>query len=96
MRPLQRRNINGLDPGPGIVSVDDLGLVETADGFGRGVVIAVADAADRWLHARVGQPFDVRQRKKDTARPGRCDGVRWPDAVSTTPATSRGGAVVSP
>ena len=33
--------------------MNDLGLVEAVDGFGEGIVVAVADAADRWLDTGV-------------------------------------------
>jgi len=47
--------------GQGAAGVDDLGLVEAVDGLGEGVVVAVADAADRRLHAGVGQALRVLQ-----------------------------------
>jgi hypothetical protein len=39
--------------------MDDFGLVEAVDRFGEGVVVAVADAADRGLDAGLGQAFGV-------------------------------------
>ena len=39
--------------------MDDLGLVETVDRFGQGVVVAVADAADRRLDPGLGQALGV-------------------------------------
>ena len=35
--------------------MDHLGLVESVDGLGQGVVVAIADAADRGFDAGVGQ-----------------------------------------
>ena len=39
--------------------MDDLGLVEAVDGLGQGVVITVADAANRGFYAGLGQAFGV-------------------------------------
>jgi hypothetical protein len=39
--------------------MDDLGLVETVDRFGEGVVVAVADAPDRRLDASFCQPLGL-------------------------------------
>ena len=39
--------------------MDYLGLEQTADRLGQGVVVAVSDAADRRLDARLRQPFRV-------------------------------------
>lgn len=39
--------------------MDDLGLVKTVDGLCEGVVVAVADAADRRLDAGLGEPLGV-------------------------------------
>jgi len=43
--------------------MDDFGLEQTDDRFGKGVVVAVADAADRRLDAGIGQPFAVLDRQ---------------------------------
>jgi hypothetical protein len=43
--PFQRGELDGLERPPWPAPVDDLGLVETIDGLGERVVIAVADAA---------------------------------------------------
>ena len=39
--------------------MDDLGLVETVDGFGENIVVAVADAAYRRLDTRFRQALGV-------------------------------------
>jgi hypothetical protein len=39
--------------------VNDLGLVETVDRFGEGIVVEIADAANRRLDARSGQTLGV-------------------------------------
>jgi hypothetical protein len=39
--------------------MDQLCLVQPVDGFGQGIVVAVADAADGGLDARFGQTFGV-------------------------------------
>ena len=43
-------------------SMDDLGLVEAVDRLGESVVVAVADAANRRLDARLRQPLGVLDR----------------------------------
>ena len=43
--------------------MDDLGLVEAVDGLGQGVVIAVADTADRRLDAGLGEALGVLDRQ---------------------------------
>ena len=42
--------------------MDDLGLVKTVDRFGQGVVIAVANTADRRLDTRLGEAFGILNR----------------------------------
>ena len=39
--------------------MDQLGFVEAVDGFGQGVVVAVADATDGGLDAGIGQALGV-------------------------------------
>ena len=51
--------------------MDDLGLVEAVDRLGESVVVAVADAADRWLDAGLGQALGVLDRDV-LRRRGRC------------------------
>jgi len=47
----------------GPLSMDDFRLEQADDRFGKGVVAAVADAADRRLDAGIGQPFAVLDRQ---------------------------------
>ena len=42
--------------------MDHLGFVEAVDGFGEGVVVRVADTADRGLEARFGKALGVADR----------------------------------
>ena len=42
--------------------MDDLGLVETVDGLGERVVVAIADAADRRLDTGLGQALGLLDR----------------------------------
>ncbi|AKC10887.1 hypothetical protein At15955_53740 (plasmid) [Agrobacterium tumefaciens] len=39
--------------------MNDLGLVKTVDRFCEGVVVAVADASDRWLDTCFCQPLGI-------------------------------------
>jgi len=39
--------------------MDHLGFVEAVDGFGEGIVVAVPDAANRRLDARLGEPLGI-------------------------------------
>ena len=61
--PFEGGELDGLEGLPGAAAVDDLGLVEAVDGLGQGVVVAVADAADRGLDAGLGQAFGVSDRE---------------------------------
>lgn len=60
--PFERGIFNRLEGSPGSASMDDLGLVEAVDCLGQSVVVAVADAADRWLDPGLGKPFAVSDR----------------------------------
>ena len=44
---------------PRAAPMDHLGLEQAVDRFGEGVVVAIADAADRGLDARLGEPLGV-------------------------------------
>ena len=44
---------------PWALAVNQLGFVETIDRFSEGVVVAVTDAADRWLNASFSQTIGV-------------------------------------
>ena len=43
-------------------AVNHLDLVQTVDGFGQGIVVAIIDTADRELDAGLGQTFGVADR----------------------------------
>ena len=60
---------------PGATVMDDLGFVESDDGFGERVVVRVADATDRRLDACFLQPLRVPDREV-LRSPGRCDALR--------------------
>ena len=59
VHPLQRRELDSLERPPWPTPVDDLGLVETIDGFGESIVIAVPDAAYRRFDSGFGEPLGV-------------------------------------
>ena len=61
--PVERGEFDRIDRAPRSTSVDDLGLVETDDRLGLGVVIRVAAAADRGLDPGVGETFGVANRE---------------------------------
>ena len=57
--PFERGELDGLEAAPWSTTVDDLGLVEAVDGFGQGVIVAVANAASRGLEPGFGQTLGV-------------------------------------
>jgi len=57
--PLQGGELDGFQRAPGSASADHLGFVEAVDALRQGVVIAVADAADRGLNTCLGKTFGV-------------------------------------
>jgi hypothetical protein len=59
--PLQRGELDGLAALPRPATVD-LGFEERVDGFGEGVVVGVALAADRSFDARFGEALGVANR----------------------------------
>lgn len=65
--PFERGVLDGFEGAPRPASMDDLGFVETVDGLGEGVVIAVAYAAHRRLDAGLRQALGVLDRKILTA-----------------------------
>ena len=65
--PVERGQFDRFDGAPGSTTVDDLGLVETDDRLGQGV-IRVAAAADRGLDSGLGETFGVTNRKVLTSR----------------------------
>lgn len=61
--PFQGRIFYSLETVSGATTVDDLGLEKPVDHLGQGIVVTVADAADRSLDARFGQPLCVSDRQ---------------------------------
>ena len=61
--PLQRGELDGLQAAPRATPVYHLGLEQAVDRFGEGVVVGVADAADRGFDPGLGETFGVAQRK---------------------------------
>mgnify|MGYP003587797361 FL=1 len=57
--PFQSGEFDRFEVSPWPAPTDDLGLVETVDRFGEGVVVTVADASDRRLDASFCQPLGV-------------------------------------
>ena len=57
--PFQGRQLHGFTRLPRTPAVDEFGLVQAIDGFGQGVIVAIAPAADRRRNARLGKPFAV-------------------------------------
>src|SRR3954451_14809139 len=57
--PFQRRELDGLERAPWPASVHDLSFVKTVDRLGEGIVVTVADAADGWLDAGLGEALGV-------------------------------------
>ena len=62
VHPLEGCALDGLEVAPRSASMDDLGLVETVDRFGEGVVVRVADAADGGLDFGFGEALGVLDR----------------------------------
>jgi len=60
--PLERRELHIFDPSPRTVAANDLGLVETDDRLRQGIVVRVADAADRGLDAGFGKLLGIADR----------------------------------
>ena len=59
VHPLEGRELDGLEVAPRSSSMDDLNLVEAVDRFGEGIVVRVADAADRRLDPGFGETLGV-------------------------------------
>ena len=57
--PFERGELDGLEVPPRPTPPDDLGLLESIDRLGERIVVAVADAADRWLDAGLGEALGV-------------------------------------
>ena len=54
VHPFECGVLNSFKGSPRSSPVDDLGLVKTVDRLGQGVVVAVANAADRWFDPGLG------------------------------------------
>ena len=59
LRPFEGRIFDSLEAAPRATPMDGLGLVKAIDRLGQGVVVAVADAADRRFDARFSEAFGV-------------------------------------
>ena len=57
--PFEGGVFDSLEAAPWATPMDDLGLVKAIDRLGQGVVVAVADAADRRFDAGFGEPLGV-------------------------------------
>ena len=62
VHPLERGVLDGLDAPPRPAPMDDLGLVEAVDGFGQGIVVAIANAAHGGFKAGLGEALGVYDR----------------------------------
>ena len=51
VHPFESRELHCLGMTPGAAPADHLGLEQADDRLGESIVVAVADAADRWLDA---------------------------------------------
>ena len=60
--PGQHGELDGFEVSPRPLGVNDLGLEETDDGFGEGVVVRISDAADRAFDPGFGEAFGVPDR----------------------------------
>ena len=105
--PFQGGELDGLEAAPWPAPVDHLGLVETVDGFGEGIVIGISDTADRGLHACFNQALGVFdrdvlrgfKRSSQHSEIGDCDerskakiGTIWTSAIAIAGAAAGGGA----
>lgn len=61
VHPFQGRHLNSFAALPRL-AVNQLGLVQPVDGFGQGVVVAIALATNRGLDAGLGQSLGVADR----------------------------------
>ena len=60
--PCKGCKFNSFEGSPRSSAVNDLGLVKTIDGFGQGVVVAVANTADRGFNPGIFEPFGIGDR----------------------------------
>ena len=66
--PLERRELDVLEPLPRSATMDLLRLEQPDHGLRQRVVVRVPGAADRRLYARLGQPLCVPDRQVRTPR----------------------------
>ena len=59
VHPFERGEFHHFCVPPRATTVDYLGLELAVDGFREGIVIGIADAAERRLHARLSQTLSV-------------------------------------
>ena len=57
--PFEGGELDRFEAASTAASMDHLGFVEAVDGLGESIVVAVADAADRGLDARLGEPLGI-------------------------------------
>src|SRR3982074_630727 len=63
VHPFERCELDGFHGPPRSPSMDNLGLVETIDGFGEGIVVTIANTADRRLNACFRQALGIPDRE---------------------------------
>ncbi len=59
VHPFQGGELDGFQASPWAASPDHFGLVEAVDRLGQGIIVAVADAADRRFYAGGGEALGV-------------------------------------
>ena len=57
--PSQGRHLHRFTPLPRAPAMDQFGLVQSVDGLGQRVVVAITLTADRWRDAGLGKPLAV-------------------------------------
>src|SRR5690349_14391770 len=62
VHPFESGEFHRIDISPWPAPPDHLGLEQADNGFGEGIIVGVADAADRWLNACCGQSLSVADR----------------------------------
>jgi hypothetical protein len=63
VHPFERGELDGVDVLPWPSASNDLGLEQPDDGLGESVVIRVADASNRSLDSRAGEPLGLPDRE---------------------------------
>jgi len=59
VHPFEGSELHRLERAPRPAPMDDLGLIEAIDRLGEGIVVAVADTADRRLDAGLGEALGI-------------------------------------